>query len=258
MDPSAVILCTTMLLLNGGSCHLIPQPPDHDSLTSVDQHKRQNPTELQQCITAKLNFAFRRNTSRFVSDCRLAAIQAVIIDRSDVINLKSRIYTTFPTFCIPECGDVVLDAYKACGYLSVSLFPGIEKFTTSLCSTNENGDKCYRHYADAMSLHNFELSCYNYYTQYRTCRPICESEISRNVSEQGCCFNVYYNLISGLPDADDSRRNIYDICNYNLPTVTECKNIDSSPSIGSTPLASTILLILVVLLCRAIYIAGSI
>ena len=240
MDPSAVILCTTMLLLNGGSCHLIPQPPDHDSLTSVDHHKRQNPTELQQCITAKLNFAFRRNTSRFVSDCRLAAMQAVIIDRSDAINLKSRIYTTFPTFCIPECGDVVLDAYKACGYFDVSLLPGIEKFTTSLCGTNKNGDKCYRHYANASSLYNFVVSCFNYQSRYSACRPTCISQISGNVSEQGCCFDVYYNLIS---DADDSRE-IYGVCSSNIPTDTECKN--NSP-ISSTPLTSTIMLILGVL-----------
>ena len=146
MDPT-VVLCVAMLILPGVSCHLIPDP-----LTSVDHHKRQTPDELQQCITAKFNFAFRGNSSQFVSDCRVAAEQAIILDLPDVFSLRSKIYTTFPTLCIPECRDVVLDAYDECGYYDISPFPGVEKFTTSICGTNENGDKCYRHYNSSITL----------------------------------------------------------------------------------------------------------
>ena len=180
MDPSAVILCTTMLLLHGGSCHLIPQANDPQPVTIASvyhqkQYKCQNPTDLQlqQCITAKLNFAFRGNTSHFVIYCRMAAMQAVIMNKSDFEDLQSNIYTTFPTFCIPECGDVVLDAYKACGYLSVSYRAhGIEQFTAGLCGTNEDGNKCYTLY-DYELIDEFESKCIDNYLGGDNCPRRC-------------------------------------------------------------------------------------
>ena len=238
MCPSTVTLCVAIVLLHGVSCHLFPEAIINP-LSSVNRpknYKRQTLDELRQCITTKFNAAFPGNTSRFVSNCRLSATREFQIN-VDAAALQAQIDAIYPTFCVPECGNVILKVYDDCGYWDIleRVLPGIKQFTADLCSTNENGEKCYKMYGNAFTLLQSESTCYATYKRIRLCS--CQSLLSEGVSEQGCCINVYHNYISGLPGANYSPRNLYNACNVDRPA--DCNN---SPISGSIFLFSSITL----------------
>ena len=171
-----------------------------------------------------------------MSNCKLAATQELQLDFTNAISPQLEINAVFPTLCIPECGNVILDVYDDCRAFDFA-FPGTKEFTAGLCSTNENQDNCYSVYGNAFNLIQTEISCYRNYKSDGQCS--CQSQLSEGVSEQGCCLNIYHDFISGLPGVIYSSRELYNACNVDRPA--DCNN---SPISGSISLASTITLIL--------------
>ena len=239
MQPSTVILCAVVILLHGVSCRLFPEVI-LDPLTTVNQlkdYKRQTISELRQCVSEGITAAFPGNTSSFVSACRASATQNIIEYDSSSLNaayLQSVLNTVYPTFCIPDCGNVALDVYNDCGVFDT--FPGSEKITADLCSTNEKGEVCYKIYGDGFNLITSERACYDTYQATDQCT--CRSVLSNGVSEQGCCINIYHDFVSGIPGAYNPDR-LYSECNVDRPA--DCNN---SPISGSISLVSTATLIL--------------
>lgn len=100
-----------------------------------------------QCVSNELGAAFSGNNSRFVIDCKSAAIDEVEVSMDSSV-LQSIINRTF---CNPECGKVALDAYNECGYFDAAL-PGTEELSIGLCGTNNDGDICYQLYGLGLDL----------------------------------------------------------------------------------------------------------
>ena len=211
-------LCVTAVLLHGVSCHLFPAVLD--SATKMDHftnfNKRQSLAQLQQCISAGVNAAFPGNTaSSFVSNCRLAALEQITITG---VPPQSQIDRIFSSFCIPECGNVIQDVYDDCGYFDVTI-RGNEQFLAGLCGTNENGVACYRIYSAGIDQVESERDCFvaNRASGQCTCRSLLLSD----VSNQGCCFDVYHDLLSLQTDTY-SPRELYNDCNVDRPA--DCNN----------------------------------
>ena len=236
MYPSTIILCAAAVLLHGVSCHLFSAVLN--PLTKADHfkdnHKRQSIAQLQQCITAGVTAALQGNSSSFVSRCTLAATEQVTFDPFSS-SAQSQANEIFSSFCIPQCGNVIQDVYEDCGYFDVTI-RGNERLLAGLCGTNENGEVCYTLYSDAIDQIRSERDCYvdNRATGQCTCRPLLVS----GVSEQGCCIDVYHDLVS-VQSNDYNPSGLYSTCNVDRPE--DCNN---SPISGSVSFASTATLII--------------
>ena len=125
--------------------------------------------------------------------------------------------------------NVVHDAYNDCGVFS-TLLPGTKVLNVGLCSTDENGDFCYQNYGDAIELLQSESSCYDTYTISGQCT--CCSVLLGGISEQGCCINMYHDFIFGLGTANYSPRELYAVCNVDLPA--DCNNSTLGPNLPVT------------------------
>ena len=162
---SPLFILTATALLHGVSCHLFPQAVLNQLVTNVElatkQYKRQTTNEMVPCISDKLDAAFRGNTSSFVSECKSAAREEIdlsSVDNFNTSNFQSLVSSIYRTFCVRDCGDVVLDAYNDCGLFDVGL-PGTKELNIGLCGTNENGILCYKLYGEGLTFIKTELSC---------------------------------------------------------------------------------------------------
>ena len=217
MYHSMVILFTAMVLIHGVSGHLFPQVLLH-SLTHPNEYKRQTDAQFQ-CVSDILDDAFSGNMSQFVLDCKVAAVVEVEADLSDPAQLQAVITLAYNSFCIPECGNIILDAYNDCGIFD-ALLPGSEELYIGLCGTNQNGDLCYKIYSDAIELITSEAFCYVTYATSNQCS--CQSVLLEGISQQGCCINLYHDFRSDAGITDYYPRELYDGCSVTLPT--DCNN----------------------------------
>ena len=211
MPLPIAILCTAAVLLHGASCHLFPQAITN-SLTSIKHKRRAVGDSVVQCIFNKLDTAIDGNNSLLLSDCKSSAIDQ--IDAS-----KESSAQTYRTFCNPECGNVVLDAYSKCGIFFANP-PGTKELLIGICGTNNNGDVCYEIFDLGLDLVSSEVNCSKAYESSGTCT--CRSTLLNGVAQQGCCINVYHDYISGR---DSYNPNVlYRVCNVNRP-----ENCNNSP-----------------------------
>ena len=220
------------VLLHGVSCYLFPQAllnlNSNGALelspTELHRGKRQANVEeavagILHCISEKLDATFAGNNSRFVSDCKSAATVELEMDSLD--DLVSQVNSIYDSLCVRECGDVILKAYRDCGYFDV-VFPGTEEFTIAMCGTNDNGNMCYKLYGKGLALTTHESLCYVGYTSQGKCN--CQSELSDAVEQQGCCINAYHKLNNGLGLLAYNPDDLYnDICKVSLPK-SGCNN----------------------------------
>ena len=216
MHLSLLALCTHMVFFHGASSHLFPQAALHLVMNGAipKEYKRQaSDDEMVQCVSDRLDVAFQGNNSRFVSECKFAGTGEMIdIGNANRSELQSQINSIYRTYCIRECGVVILDVYNQCGVFDT--LPGGEKFAVDLCGTNQNGDGCYELYTNGLDLITTEASCYRSYTITRTCT--CRSSLSAGVKTQGCCTDAYHDLIDNLATSY-SPATLYSVCNVNSP-----------------------------------------
>ena len=89
-------------------------------------------------------------------------------------------------FCLPDCGNVLLDAYAACGN-------DFQRSTiVSLCSSNENGNFCYELHVENLALINNARSCS---TRPDQCDYL---QLSEGVTRQGCCISVLHDVYKSM------------------------------------------------------------
>ena len=227
MHLSLLALCTHMVFFHGASSHLFPQAALHLVTNGAipKEYKRQaSDNAMTRCVSDRLDVAFQGNNSRFVSECKSAGTREIDIGNADRSELQSQFSSIYRTFCIRECGVVILDVYNQCGVFDTQ--PGGEKFTVDLCGTNQNGDVCYELYTNGLDLITTEASCYRSYTITRTCS--CRSSLSAGVTTQGCCTDAYHDLVASLA-ASYSPATLYSVCNVNSP-----EGCNNSPLIGTT------------------------
>ena len=174
-------------------------------------YKRQDTdaeTRERACALDRFEAFYRGNNTNFVTECRSVATMLLDFDLTGTDPSSINIYRTF---CIPDCGNVVLDAYDAC-----KAFDSREQrnFFVGLCGFNENGNVCYELFSESISLITLIMSC----TMDCDCR-----NISEKVKQQGCCFN---DIVNGPDDDvfdDLDLDNVYDECNVTV-LETGCNN----------------------------------
>ena len=223
MHPTVhvLVLFAATVLPDDVSSHLFPPAISHmltDELTEnmeiPKDYKRQLDSSLQ-CVRDKLDAAFAGDNSQFASDCRFLEFELEGIDFNDTSSLRSAINSFYSTFCIPECGDVVVDAYNDCG-IGDGEFSVHVNFLIGLCGTNQNGEKCYQKYGYAINLIFDVAYCYGDYTDNNACN--CRSELVEAVKELGCCHNIYHDYVNYLWQDQIKADELYDACNVDLPT----------------------------------------
>lgn len=265
MHPTAIVLFTTTVLLQGVSCHLelIPRGIPRMMAMRMELSKRQDAINVQQCVIDKVDAAFVGNNSRFASDCKAAVIGEFEITALELTNtgdshFQSLVNTVYRTFCVADCGNVILDAYTDCGVFDQELpVSGLEEFTVGLCGTNRNGTFCYEMIAAGMNLIFTEATCYSTALSTETCT--CSAELSEAVQQQDCCINIYHKLISGVQGSTYSPPDLYYTCNVELPsgcnntplTIPTTTSTDQTDSTSPVPFISIITLIFT-LICSAI------
>ena len=221
MHPTVyvLVLFTATILLEDVSGHLFPQAISHmlrDELTKnmelPKDYKRQSDSSIQ-CVSDKLDAAFEGDNSAIASDCRRLEVELEGNHFSYTSSLQSTINSYYSTFCMPECGKVIIDVYKDC-----EIAGEFVDFLIGLCGTNQNGEKCYEKFGDGIDQIVDVGYCYGNYATTGVCT--CRSELLEAVREQGCCHNVYYDYANyfwqqqGYIKADE----LYDACNVDLPT----------------------------------------
>lgn len=253
-----VVLCSATILLHGVTCHRFPQAVDLVTRLSMEgskQYKRQadaGKMAQQQCVLEKYDAVYQGNNSRFVSECRSAITISNDLASSDRDNfgLPSNFTALYRIFCIPECGDVLIDAYNDCGVFDG---PEDEEYAVALCGANQNGDFCYEIFTDNVNLFLTSLSCYRNYTVATSRRCDCQSELAEGVAEQGCCIDALHDFVNTLDLSGYMAEDVYDVCNVNLP-VEGCNNspLRTSSSLGLPHFSYVFVVAVTILMVNAV------
>ena len=218
-----VALCTTMLLFHGVSCHLFPQAIlGQVGASKVNKRQIDDDNMLLQCALERFNTFYQGNNSNIVSQCR-----TILTSGLDFVSEDASAFIDFDTLCVPDCGNVVIDVFVACGS---SREDG--NAVAALCGSNDNGDTCYELLPGSIDLLGNALSC--------SAGTGCDcASISEEVRRQGCCIVSVNDNINRLDDSvfgeDFDLNEVYDNCNVNVPE-SECNN---SPLSGSGSLRTS-------------------
>ena len=127
--------------------------------------------------------------------------------------------------CKPECGIAILEAYENCGEID-SNNQHIVAFFTSLCETNQNGDRCYEMYGSAREHYITEGACYIAYVTIGWCT--CRARLSEVVDEQGCCLTAHQDFFTTVFPRYDPVA-LYNGCGVDRP-----EGCNNSPTDDST------------------------
>ena len=150
MHPTVLIVA--VLLLHGVSGHLFPRALPNKLTKHMQLHTRQSDAEVDECIDKRLEEALQENvTLAFICETAAEEVENDLDDDDDDDLSQSEVDAGFSVFCIPDCGNIFLSVADDCGY-----FKGDDAYLRDvligLCSTNENGDKCYESFVDAINI----------------------------------------------------------------------------------------------------------
>ena len=232
MHLTVFVLFTATVLLDDVSGNDFPPAISHIQKRSTDP-PRYKPHDTEQCVDDKLDTAFSGDNSNFVLNCKSSARRLIDLVDTSYIYSQSTITSMFNTFCNPECGNAIIDAFNDCEYFEETGVYNLKDFLIGLCGTNQNGDICYEIYSSAYSQLHTEQNCHiSISYSYTQCTSTCRSTLSQGVRVRGCCLNAYHNYVTNsgwnyyYNSYDPS--DLYDACNVDLPT--GCNN---SPITGS-------------------------
>ena len=235
MHSSLVIVCSAMVLLHGVSCYLFPQAV-LNQVGFPKVYKRQTDAR-KQCVLDKFDAAFQGNNSRFVRECRAAETSGNEINFLDP-SQQNNISSIFRTFCIPACGNALVDASDACGAFDS---PEEKEYLVALCGANKNGDFCYEIFVNSTLLIQAEVSCS---IDSENCSCL---RISEGVAEQGCCINAHQDFINSLDNFNYNPGEVYGACNTDLPARCNNSLLETSSSLPQASWISAVAILLALL-----------
>ena len=197
--------------------------------------KRETPAEIDMCVDKNLEEAL------IFSECNSTFIEAYILSLSDdnddsdddTFDAQMGFNIAFGLFCMPECGNVIIQANEDCGVFNES--PWVKDLLVGICSTNAKDQPCYNFFFDYITFFNeTELECYVFSKLKESCD--CKGELSPVVDELGCCITVYHDaLMEAVEEADSDipykPEELYtEYCDVDLPR--GCNNSPLSGSLG--------------------------
>ena len=250
MYSSSVVVCTAMLLLHGVSCHFFPQAVLEQmanmGASRVDVDKRQTDADdaaVQQCALDRFDAVFQGNNSRFVTECRATSVLENELDITTA--QQSDINDLYRIFCMPECGNVFLDAYDVCGAFEN---PEERSYLAGLCGSNDNGNFCYEIFIDSLNLLGSAYSC-----ALNSEECVC-GELSEGVRRQGCCVDTLHELVVILDDVfgDFVPEEVYGNCSVSLPEAGCTNSPLSSSSLPQATIVSSVAIIILTLVVNAV------
>ena len=220
MSSIIVALCTAMVLFHGIHCHLFPQVIlGQVGASKVNKRQADDDDMLVQCALEKFNTFYQGNTSNIVSQCR-----SIFTSGLDFVSDDDSAVLDFRTLCMPECGNVVIDAFIACG---ASREDG--NTVAAFCGSNDDGDTCYEIYSGSIDLLGNALSC--------SAETGCDcGSISEEVRRQGCCIVALNDNVNRQDDSvfgeDFDLNKVYANCNIDVPE----RGCNNSPLSGGSSL----------------------
>jgi hypothetical protein len=175
---------------------------------------------------------YQGNTSSVVTDCRAFA------NLDDDLNPESGqavVNAAFRTLCIPECGNVLLEAYDACGAF---ISRDERSLLSSLCGINRNGNFCYEYLIATEALLTTAAICSIDHDAVECNCPA----IAEGIEVRGCCIGIVHDLLEILKAlnfiGDVNLDAVYNDCNVDVRE-RECNNSPLTAS-GSLPRATYI------------------
>ena len=233
MYPPVAVVCTTAILLHGVSCSqaILEHVSNVRPFNRVYKRQGDNVPPLP-CALGKFDAFYKGNNSNFVRNCRSAILGLADVG---IITNQSAINIHYRTVCIPECGNVVLDAFDDCGVFNIENIEGQRSYTAGLCGSNENGSFCYEYISDSGRL----------IVNADSCSDECDCDgISEIIQREGCCIDGVNRL-----DLFDDRFNLNDAytkCRISVPD-TGCNNspLRGSNSLPRASFISTVAILLV-------------
>ena len=220
MYLSAAVLFLAVALLQGVRGSFVP----HGSLNSTGSViKRQqtsgctNDRALQQDSQC-MEIVDRVN--RLLGSLTALNTQSLANVQSSLSNLQSSYSEVFRVFCVPECGNALMNLYEDCGVFDTT--PALKDYFIGLCATNKHGDVCYEHYVSSITWIVQGITCSSLNKYSDTCS--CKSKLDTAIETIGCCVNVYEDYLIPSSNGFYSSSALYADCNAQAP-----ENCNNSP-----------------------------
>jgi hypothetical protein len=223
MHSPVVFAILSAVLLHGVSSRLYHHIVVRDAILGVGEIKRQS--DDSDCLSERFADLDKdlEDSGTDAAKCVAAAQAEASIDvmNSDQASLSE----AFRAICIPECGNLIIRAFKECG--TFKEVPGALDFLAGLCGENVDGEACYEDFNATLTfISGPELQCYVQSLQTDACP--CREVLTSAVDDYGCCLTVYQNFFRTIfkeifSDQDvefdyNPRGDLYNrLCNVDVP-----------------------------------------
>ena len=214
----SVFLVVVLVALVAESRSKIHPLSVHKTIMEKLNVKRQTTDQDDECVEAKLN----KTLPGTECEAGVKVIEQTLDDAFNEAEDNQVLFNLiFQLICIPECGNVFLQAAAECETF-LDEIPGSGEFFVGLCANNQ-GTPCYTYFDSAINASIDVAVCYSVYQQTETCQ--CEDELKSAVESQGCCLTVYQNFVQISAAASGFEYNpneVYGYCNVRNPG--DCSN----------------------------------
>ena len=116
----------------------------------------------------------------------------------DVIDAIGTRLDLFDTFCMPSCGQAIINAWGTCNVYYDDV-KSVGELLINLCSSNY-GRPCYKYYKELVE--GFNPSTCQASLQSGWCSTECRNYMISNVQSYGCCINVPIQFLDATDPAD--------------------------------------------------------
>ena len=149
------------------------------------------------CITRYINA--RTNNDE---DCQNVVSDISSLYTSEDVELSiSTELSSFLDFCRPECGQVILDAWKSCD--AYEEIEPVANLLIGMCASN-GGSTCYSTFNELFRVLDSGIDCYEDLSSSGVCK--CSTEVRNGVQNYGCCVKVvidYENEVINRENEDE-------------------------------------------------------
>ena len=163
---------------------------------------------------------------------------------NDVITAIGTRLDLFKAFCVPSCGQAIINAWTTCRIYDNVRSTG--ELLINLCSANGQRP-CYMDYTRLMEVFRDGSTCFNG-LQSGLCSADCRTGITLDIQNYGCCINIpimYFDAINiNGTDVNASANILFDRCRVRRPPV--CPSTGLKPpgnGAGQTVAAAAIFLL---------------
>ena len=203
--------------MNGRSCILVVMTVMalyHTVLGNHPLQKRNQALTPEKMACIRTEF-MRSNPSKVCTTVE-AALE-LLYSVNDVISAIGTRLDLFNAFCVPSCGQAIINAWTTCRIYNNVRSTG--ELLINLCSANGRRP-CYRDYAQLMVAFRDGSTCFNG-LQSGSCSTDCRTDITLDIQNYGCCINIPIMYFDAIDEADvnASANILFNNCRVHRPPV---------------------------------------